>query len=325
MAGLARFGRRRPCREVDWEKPLRVGRNDGLIGPDMCSRAAVGRDDDTLRTKGSTPMKAAKRLVLIWVAGLVFLAAGCGEVGITGRRQLNFVPDSVINSMSIQQYDQYLSENKVITGTADAEMVKRVGSRIVAAVEEYSKKNMTHDPFEGYKWEFNLVQDDAVNAFAMPGGKVVVNTGILPVTRNETGLAVVVGHEIAHVFAEHGAERMSQGLLVQGGQIALSQALKDKPEETKNLFMTSYGLGAQVGLLLPYSRLHESEADHLGLIFMAMAGYDPREAVPFWQRMAAQGGEKPPEILSTHPADATRIRNLKELLPEALEYYKPAK
>lgn len=271
-------------------------------------------------------MKAAKRLVLILVVGLIFLAAGCGEVGITGRRQLKFVPASIINSMSIQQYSQYLSENTVVGGTQDSEMVQRVGSRIVAAVDEYCRKTMTKDPFEGYEWEFNLVQDSAVNAFAMPGGKVVVNTGILPVTQSETGLAVVVGHEIAHVFAEHGAERMSQNLLVQGGQIALSQALKDKPEETQNLFMTSYGLGAQVGLLLPFSRTHESEADHLGLIFMAMAGYDPHEAVPFWERMAAQkSGEAPPEILSTHPADSTRIQNLRDLIPEALEYYKPAR
>jgi predicted Zn-dependent protease len=236
------------------------------------------------------------------------------------------VPDSIITSLSVQQYSQYLSENKVITGTQDSEMVKRVGSRIVAAVDEYCQKSMTKDPFEGYKWEFNLVQDDTANAFAMPGGKVVVNTGILPVTKNETGLAVVVGHEIAHVFAKHGAERMTQGLLVQMGGIALSEALKEKPEATQNLFVSSYGLGTQVALLLPFSRLHESEADRLGLIFMAMAGYDPHEAVAFWERMAAQStGNAPPELLSTHPANATRIQDLKSLIPEAMEYYKPAK
>ena len=271
-------------------------------------------------------MNAAKARWLNLLIGMVFLAAGCSEVGITGRRQFNFVPESIINSMSVQQYSQYLSENKVIADTQNSEMVKRVGSRIVAAVNEYTRKNMEEDPFEGYEWEVNLVQDDAVNAFAMPGGKVVVNTGILPVTQDETGLAVVVGHEIAHVFADHGAERMSQGLLVQMGGIALSQALKEKPEATQQLFISSYGLGSQVALMLPFSRLHENEADRLGLIFMAMAGYDPQAAPAFWQRMSAQkSGGAPPELLSTHPADSTRIRNLQKSIPEAMEYYRPAR
>ena len=149
----------------------------------------------------------------------------------------------------------------------------------------------------------------------------MVYTGLLPVAETEAGLAVVMGHEIAHVFAKHGAERMTQGLLVQVGQVALSEALKNRPEETKTLFVTSYGLGTQVGLMLPFSRLHESEADHMGLVFMAMAGYDPREAPVFWERMAAGGGQKPPEFLSTHPSDATRVRKLQEAMPEALRYY----
>jgi len=156
----------------------------------------------------------------------------------------------------------------------------------------------------------------------MPGGKVVVYTGILPIAQGETGLAVVMGHEIAHAFAKHGAERMSQGLIVELGGMALSTALKDRPEQTKNLFMQSYGIGTQIGVLLPYSRVHENEADHLGLIFMAMAGYNPQEAIGFWQRMAAQKtGAQPPEFLSTHPADQTRIQNLKNLLPDAMRYY----
>lgn len=270
-------------------------------------------------------MNAAKRWLLGWLMGVTILGAGCAEVGITGRRQFNFVPDSIINSLSVQQYTQYLSENKVIASTQDSEMVKRVGSRIVAAVNEYSQQNLERDPFEGYEWEFNLVQDDAVNAFAMPGGKVVVNTGILPVTGTEAGLAVVVGHEIAHIFAKHGAERMTQGLVVQMGGMALSVALQKQPEATQNLFVSSYGLGTQVALLLPFSRLHENEADRLGLIFMSMAGYDPQTAVAFWERMAAQkSGQQTPEFLSTHPADATRIQNLKELIPEAMEYYRSA-
>lgn len=272
-------------------------------------------------------MNTAKRTVLILLVALVCLAAGCGEVGITGRRQLNLMPASIINSMSIQQYSTFISENKVSGDVQKNEMVQRCGGRIHKAVDEYCRKYCDEDPFEGYEWEFNLVEDDAVNAFAMPGGKVVVYTGLLPVAETEAGLAVVMGHEIAHVFAKHGAERMTQGLLVQVGQVALSEALKNRPEETKTLFVTSYGLGAQVGLMLPFSRLHENEADRLGLIFMAMAGYDPHVAVEFWERMAAkkEGGSQPPEILSTHPADATRIKNLKGLMPEAMEYYNPPK
>ncbi len=268
--------------------------------------------------------KSAGSKVVVWV-GLLLVLAGCSEVPITGRRQLNLVPDSLINSMSVQQYGQFIAESKLSTDTRQAAMVRNVGQRIVKAVNEYCQKYCDEDPFAGYEWEFNLVEDKAVNAFAMPGGKVVVYTGILPVTQTEAGLATVVGHEIAHVFAKHGNERMSQMLLVEMGGTALSVALQEKPEETRNLFMASYGLGAQIGLLLPYSRRHETEADRLGVIFMAMAGYDPHEAVTFWQRMAAQSkGGTPPEILSTHPAGETRIRDLQEQIPEAMEYYKPA-
>ena len=239
---------------------------------------------------------------------------------------MKLVPDSIINSMSLQQYSQFISESKVSSDATKSALVQRVGGRIQKAVDAYCRKHLTEDPFAGYEWEFNLVEDEAVNAFAMPGGKVVVYTGLLPVAENEAGLATVVGHEIAHVFANHGNERMSQGLLVQMGGIALDKALEEKPEATRNLFVTSYGLGTQVGLLLPFSRLHEREADRLGLIFMAMAGYDPQEAVGFWKRMAAakEGKYQPPEILSTHPADETRIRDLENLIPEAMEYYRPA-
>ena len=271
-------------------------------------------------------MRAIRRLAVVALVSWLFVSAGCSEVGITGRTQINLVPDSIINSMSVQQYSQFISENKLSADAPKAAMVKTVGTRIQQAVEAYCAESGEKNPFAGYEWEFNLVEDEAVNAFAMPGGKVVVYTGILPITQSETGLAVVVGHEIAHVFAEHGGERMTQGLAVQFGGMALSAALKEKPEETKNLFMTSYGLGTQVAILLPFSRTHEKEADHLGLIFMAMAGYDPHEAVGFWQRMAAakEGAAAPPELLSTHPADDTRIKKIQELLPEAMKYYKPA-
>ena len=270
-------------------------------------------------------MGKAARFRIVMLVCLLFVLAGCSEVPITGRRQLSLVPSSMVTSMSVQQYSQFLSENQVSTDTQNVAMVKRVGQRIVAAVDTFCKEYCDEDPFAGYEWEINLIEDKQVNAWAMPGGKVVIYTGILPVAENEAGLATVMGHEIAHVFAAHGQERMSQGLLVQMGGIALSVALEEKPEATKNLFMTSYGLGSQVGLLLPFSRLHESEADRLGLIFMAMAGYDPHEAVGFWERMAAAKGDaaQPPELLSTHPADQTRIEKLKELIPEAMEYYKP--
>jgi predicted Zn-dependent protease len=269
--------------------------------------------------------KASGSTMLAW-AGLLVVLAGCTQVPITGRRQLNFVPASLVTSMSLQQYDQIVAQSKVVTGTPEAAMVKRVGERIVQAVEQYTKEKGIKDPFAGYKWEFTLIQDPNVNAFAMPGGKVVVYTGILPVTQNEAGMATVLGHEIAHVFAGHGEERLSQSLLTQLGEVGLEAALSKQPEQTKSLFTSAYGLGTQVGFLLPFSRKQESEADHLGLIFMAMAGYDPHEAVAFWERMAAasQGKAKPPAFLSTHPADATRIKDLQNLLPEAMQYYRPA-
>jgi predicted Zn-dependent protease len=263
--------------------------------------------------------------VVVW-AGLLIVLAGCSEVGITGRKQLSFVPASLVTSMSLQQYDQLISQSKLSTDAQATAMVKRVGEKIVQAVEEYTKTHSDKDPFAGYKWEFNLIEDKQVNAFAMPGGKVVVYTGILPATQNEAGLATVIGHEIAHIFANHGGERLSQSLLAQMGEVGLSAALQKQPEQTKSLFMSAYGLGTQVGILLPFSRTQENEADRVGLIFMAMAGYDPHVAVSFWQRMSesSKGQSKPPEFLSTHPADATRIKNIQDLIPEALGYQKPA-
>ena len=268
-------------------------------------------------------MKHALKSKLVVLSGLLLLLSGCSEVEITGRKQFNIVPDSTMNSMSFQSYGEFLSNSKLSTNAEQTQMVKRIGGRIQNAVEQYCTNNNIKDRLAGYEWEFNLVEDPNVNAWCMPGGKVVVYTGILPVTQGETGLAVVMGHEIAHAFAKHGAERMSQGLVVELGGVALSTALKNQPEQTKNLFMQSYGIGTQVGVLLPYSRLHENEADHLGLVFMAMAGYNPEEAISFWQRMAAQKtGAKPLEFLSTHPADQTRIQNLKDILPDAMKYYK---
>lgn len=245
----------------------------------------------------------------------------CSTVPITGRSQLNLISSGEMNAMSFQQYDEFLKQNKLSTNTEQTAMVKRVGGRIQAAVEKYFADHNLSSELDGYKWEFNLVESPEVNAWCMPGGKVVVYTGILPITRDEAGLAVVMGHEIAHAVAQHGNERMSQQMLQQLGGVALSVALKNEPETTRNIFGAAYGIGTEVGVMLPFSRTHESEADHLGLIFMAMAGYDPNAAIDFWTRMAAQGGPKPPEFLSTHPSDETRIADIRKELPEALKYY----
>ena len=255
---------------------------------------------------------------------VLLLQSSCTRVAITGRKQLNFVPDYMMNTMALQSYNEFLNANKLSTDTQKARMVKDVGARIQKAVQKYCAENNLSSRIQNYQWEFNLVEDPNVNAWCMPGGKVVVYTGLMPVAQNEAGLAVVMGHEIAHAIARHGSERMSQGLLVEMGGMALSEALANKPEQTKSLFMKSYGLGTEYGVLLPYSRLHENEADRMGLIFLAMAGYNPNEAVSFWERMsAANKGQKPPELLSTHPADSTRINNIKRLIPEAMQYYKP--
>jgi len=229
------------------------------------------------------------------------------------------IPSSEMLTMSFQQYDQFLKESKLITITAEVSMVKQTGAKIQNVVERYMSENKLSDRLEGYKWEFNLVEDDQVNAWCMPGGKVVVYTGILPVTQDETGLAVVMGHAIA----EHGNERMSQQLLQQVGAVGLMVAMNEEPAETQAMWLAVYGVGTTVGIMLPYSRTQESEADHLGLIFMAMAGYDPHAAPGFWKRMPAgkQGGS-PPEFLSTHPSDKTRIDDITAWIPEAMKYYK---
>ncbi|PLX32277.1 MAG: peptidase M48 [Ignavibacteria bacterium] len=256
------------------------------------------------------------------VAAAMFVVS-CGTVPVTGRSQLNLIPASTMMSMSYQQYGDFLKSNRLSSDQNKVMMVRSVGMKIKGAVERYFAQKGISGELEGYKWEFNLVESKDVNAWCMPGGKVVIYTGILPITRDETGLAVVMGHEVAHAIAEHGNERMSQGLLTQLGGVALSEAIKDKPAQTQQLWMTAFGVGAQVGVLLPFSRLHESEADHLGLIFMAMAGFNPNEAVNFWQRMAAlKGGQSPPEFLSTHPSDETRIADIRKHLPDAMKYYK---
>ena len=269
-------------------------------------------------------MKPALKLSIAVLSAILLFQSSCSQVTITGRKQFNLVPDLVMHSMSFQSYSEFISGSTLSTNAVQTRTVKDVGQKIQKAVEKYCAENDLSNRLKGYDWEFNLVEDPNVNAWCMPGGKVVVYTGLLPIAQNQPGLAVVMGHEIAHAIARHGAERMTQGLIVEMGGMALSKALASRPEETKNLFMRSYGIGTQYGVLLPYSRVHEKEADHLGLIFMAMAGYNPNEAIVFWQRMAdaKKGQPQPPELLSTHPADSTRIKNIKKLIPEAMKYYK---
>ena len=269
-------------------------------------------------------MSVSLKYRIIVFCGFLSLLSSCSQVEITDRKRLDLVPASIMNSMSFQSYSEFLSQNKLSTNVEQNQMVKRIGGRIQKAVEKYYTENNLLDQLKGYQWEFNLIEDKSINAWCMPGGKVVVYTGLLPITQTEAGLAVVMGHEIAHAVAKHGAERMTYGLIVEMGSMALSKALENRPQQTKDLFMRSYGIGTEVGVLLPYSRVHEKEADHLGLIFMALAGYNPNEAIGFWERMVTSKGDQvePPEILSTHPADSTRIRNIKELIPEAMKYYK---
>jgi predicted Zn-dependent protease len=266
-----------------------------------------------------------KRIMTFFAATLLLI--GCSRNAITGREQLHLYPESEINSAAAQQYQQFLSQNKVVSpnGSRDAEMVRRVGQRIANAVTDYYTKKGLGKELEGYKWEYNLVDSKEVNAWCMPGGKIVVYTGLLPITQNEAALGVVVGHEVTHAVAKHGNERLSQGMVQQLSGVALSVALANQPAETQNLMMAAYGAGSEVGILLPFSRKQEYEADHYGLFFAAMAGYNPQEAIPLWQRMEAmaQNGSKPPELLSTHPSEGNRIKRLQDLMPEALTYYKP--
>ncbi len=269
-------------------------------------------------------MRSTRHAVALMVL-LSLWVVSCSTVPVTGRRQLTIIPSGTMLSMSYQQYDEFLNAHPTITGTPEAERVKRVGRRIQDSVEAYFADQGMSSELQGYAWEFNLVDSPEINAWCMPGGKVVVYSGILGLMDGEPELAVVMGHEIAHAVADHGNERMSQGLLTQLGGMALSKALEEKPEQTQQLWMAAFGLGAQFGVLLPYSRKHENEADHLGLIFMAMAGYDPHAAIGFWQKMKAEkGGQAPPEFMSTHPSDDTRIENIRELMPKVMEYYRPS-
>ena len=250
----------------------------------------------------------------------------CPKNAVTGRSQFKLLPESELQTMATTQYREFLSANRVVSSSnnRDADMVNRVGRRITRAVTDYYASKGISNQLEGYNWEYNLVDDKTVNAWCMPGGKIVVYTGLLPITQNEAALAVVMGHEVSHAIFQHGNERISAQLGAQVVGAGLSVALSNKPAETQNIFNAAYGVGTAVGVLLPFSRKHELEADHYGLIWAAMAGYNPREAVPLWQRMESMSaGSKPPEFLSTHPSEGKRIEQLEKFMPEALQYYQP--
>ncbi|MBI6117018.1 MULTISPECIES: M48 family metallopeptidase [Salegentibacter] len=260
-------------------------------------------------------MRLIKSMSMVVV---LLLVVACKTNPFTGEKNLNFVSNDQLFPASFEQYDQFLSENEVIRGTAEAQMIKRVGNKIETAAERYLNANGYQGFLEDFRWEYNLVKDDAVNAFAMPGGKIVFFTGILPVAENETGVAVVMAHEIAHALADHGAQRMSAAQLQQLGAVAGSVAVSGRSQETQQIFAQAYGLGTQLGVMLPFSRSHETEADRIGLTLMAIAGYNPDEAADLWRRMAAKNdGQAPPEFLSTHPSNQTRINNLEKWAPEA--------
>jgi predicted Zn-dependent protease len=239
----------------------------------------------------------------------------------TGRKQFVAIPSAQMIALSDESYSKVLEENRTSDNTYYVNSVQRVGEKLTRAVESYLRQSGLEAYIDGYKWQYNVLVSEELNAWCMPGGQIAFYEGIMPVCEDENGIAVVMGHEIAHAVAQHGNERMTQQLMIHLGGIALSEALKTKKEETINLAMIAFGVGSKVGLELPFSRVHETEADELGLYFMAMAGYDPRTAPSFWKRMEARSEARPPEFLSTHPDPSNRIQNLERLMPKAMEYY----
>lgn len=253
---------------------------------------------------------------------IVFLfIASCSTVPITGRKRVNFVSDAQILPTSFEQYAGFLKEH---TLSADAKMtneVQTVGINISRAVDKFMRANNMVTEANNYRWEFNLIEDPTVNAWCMPGGKVVFYSGILPMCANTDGIAAVMGHEVAHAFAKHGQERMSTGTLLELGGTAVALGTAKKDPKAQQIWNTAFGLGAQFGVMLPFSRNHETEADKLGMVFMIMAGYEPKEAINVWVRMSqrSESGQAPPEFMSTHPSNQTRINNLTAFLPEAVK------
>ncbi|WP_348797275.1 M48 family metallopeptidase [Flavobacterium adhaerens] len=260
-----------------------------------------------------------KKNILLGI-GIIGLVYSCATNPITGSKELNFVSNDNLFATSFQEYGTFLKDNKVISGTADAKKVESVGIRIKAAAEKYANYLGKPEYLKGYQWEYKLVESKDVNAWCMPGGKIVVYSGIMPIAKDENGLATVMGHEVSHAIANHGAQRMSASQIQQIGAAGVAVATGNQSAEKQQMWQQYYGIGTQVGGMLPFSRSHESEADKLGLILMTIAGFNPDESIVFWQRMSAQsGGSAPAEFMSTHPSDATRIANLKKLIPQARE------
>lgn len=264
-------------------------------------------------------MRAILHIALL---ATIFISS-CQKNSITNRHQLKLFPESVLQQQGVTAYRDFLNKNTIVrpSNSSDAEMVKRIGSKITAAITDYYRQKGKGKELDGYNWEFNLVSNAQINAWCMPGGKVVVYTGLLPVTQNETALAIVLGHEITHALAHHGNERLSKAMVAQGIQVA-GDVYTSNNERNNRIFNSVFMPGAQLGFLLPNSRKNEYEADRYGLIFAAMAGYDPREGVALWQRMAAAGGGKVPEFLATHPSSENRIKRIEKHMDEALIYYK---
>lgn len=269
-------------------------------------------------------MNFMKKVRIIFAVFIVLLLIQCATVPVTGQKQLLVYPDRDMLTQSLTAYRDFLKENKLSMDMESTRRVKAVGARIAKSVEEYLRSKGQETLVTDFNWEFNLVQSLEPNAWCMPGGKVVFYEGILPYCKNDDGIAVVMGHEIAHAVARYGNERMSQQLLLQtGSEIAAGALTKDKSETTQAMVLTAFGVGTNLGVVLPFSRKQENEADKMGLIFMTMAGYSPEEAIAFWTRMASmEGGKKAPEFLSTHPADEKRIANIKAAMPEVLQYKK---
>ncbi|NLB86736.1 MAG: M48 family metallopeptidase [Bacteroidales bacterium] len=264
-------------------------------------------------------------VILLSLFVSVLFLSNCSTVPLIGRKQVTLIPESQLVSMGVDNYRGFLDSMPLSKDTRNAAILNDVGYNISKAVEQYLKDNKLEKRLKDFKWEFALVESNVPNAWCMPGGKICFYTGILPYTQNADGMAVVMGHEIAHAVARHGNERMTQQIMAQAGQMALAEFIKTKPAETQAIFLNVFSVGATVGVILPYSRKHEYEADRMGLIFMAMAGYNPNEAVEFWTRMSKMGGQKPLEFLSTHPSDTKRIENMKKYLPEAMTYYNKTK
>ena len=275
-------------------------------------------------------MKIVKSRSAIFIAfALILFVSGCFKNSITGSRQLLLLPESEVQSMALTEYNQFISTNKVVDAKLnnEASKVKEIGIRISDAITQYYSKKGSAHVFEGYKWEYNLVDSKEANAWCMPGGKIVVYTGLLPITKNEDGLAVVIAHEVAHAIARHGNQRMSEGMVQQFGGIALSAAIAKKPAITQDIFLSAYGVGSTVGVMLPHSRKQELEADLFGLRFAALAGYNIKEAVPLWTRMKnMKGNQQTPLFLSTHPSDDQRINSISKIVDQTIkEYYRPFK